>query len=192
MSYPEEDTYDDILSAALRMKPMREANMNNMTENEAWIAQQQQNKDQLRQLHEAYAPIAEARTKHAGQEARDERVAWKESRESGHAMQGASGDGRVRRPMTEAEERLIEQVMKVDAESYAGAEGTEACRWLNSILEKAASVRGERRPKEPMTPEERAVIEAAKAWRASLEEMGMGRQYSGTTSRLLDAVRRLV
>lgn len=75
-----------------------------------------------------------------------------------HAMQGATGDGCVRdkRPMTEAEERFIEAA--IHAKRIGSLCGTAL------MLDEMDQLMKERTPKpvEPITPEERAVVEAAK------------------------------
>lgn len=78
-----------------------------------------------------------------------------------HAMQGATGDGCVRdkRPMTEAEERLVEAAL----EFRRLPEATEARATARRNVDAwANAVENERQPR-PITPEERAVVEAAKA-----------------------------
>jgi hypothetical protein len=75
-----------------------------------------------------------------------------------------------RRPMTEAEERLVQRALEVENESFAGAESEMACRWLNSINEKASRVRKERAPKptlEEVKQKQEAAMVARRAWRAA-------------------------
>jgi hypothetical protein len=80
-----------------------------------------------------------------------------------------------RRPMTEAEERLVERTVSWHRDGGV----------LPDLAVHADEIIRERTPKRPITAEEVAVIEAAKEWvGATCSDVGSG-------GRLIDAVRRL-
>ena len=135
--------------------------------------------------------------------------------EDGYARQGASGDGKVRRhayeddpntggsigtviegkrrPMTEAEERLMERALDWNScREKESALGPEARAKLDLVRSAARAVTTERQPLRPITAEELAVIEAAKGfaeWNAVTAMRGI--EPLPTLQKLLDAVRRL-
>lgn len=119
--------------------------------------------------------------------------AWEEQRrqaraqERPYAMQGASGDGKVRRPMTETEEKVVERALRLFGVIKDARNKSE----LEANLRVACELLGEERePPKPMTPEERAVIEAAKAL-AGERRIPFSAEDVAAWNSLREAVRRL-
>ena len=115
---------------------------------------------------------------------------------TGHAMVGATGDGRAhpeRRPMTEAEERLVEAAIAWRAQNGEvydkGTTSDNLCIWIRAVVNERNPP-----PPRPITPEELAVIEVAKVVARRIDDEGRAGVYGSIkddSKALCDAVRRL-